>query len=135
MKLSVEIADSVLDGAVQKGIEGLINETITQIAKDAISSYLSDPKVMEKILFKERQYYSSGPELRNEIVRILENSFTADEVEKYRKMLFAAVEQRGEDIMIKTLASIFSNMLMTEPAKVDLQVQLAQLATKIETHN
>jgi len=135
MKLSVEIADSVLDGAVQKGIEGLSNETITQIAKDAISSYLSDPKVMEKILFKERQYYSSGPELRNEIVRILENSFTADEVEKYRKMLFAAVEQRGEDIMIKTLASIFSNMLMTEPAKVDLQVQLAQLATKIETHN
>lgn len=124
-----------MDGAVQKGIEGLSNETITQIAKDAISSYLSDPKVMEKILFKERQYYSSGPELRNEIVRILENSFTADEVEKYRKMLFAAVEQRGEDIMIKTLASIFSNMLMTEPAKVDLQVQLAQLATKIETHN
>ena len=135
MKLSVEIADSVLDGAVQKGIEGLSNETITQIAKDAISSYLSDPKVMEKILFKERQYFSSETELRKEIVKILENSFTADEVEKYRKMLFAAVEQRGEDIMIRTLASIFSNMLMTESAKVNLQVQLAQLATKIETHN
>ena len=135
MKLSVEIADSVLDGAVQKGIEGLSNETITQIAKDAISSYLSDPKVMEKILFRERQYFSSETELRKEIVKILENSFTADEVEKYRKMLFAAVEQRGEDIMIRTLASIFSNMLMTESAKVNLQVQLAQLATKIETHN
>lgn len=124
-----------MDGAVQKGIEGLSNETITQIAKDAISSYLSDPKVMEKILFKERQYFSSETELRKEIVKILENSFTADEVEKYRKMLFAAVEQRGEDIMIRTLASIFSNMLMTESAKVNLQVQLAQLATKIETHN
>ena len=130
MKLSIDIDDAELNEVITNGIKELSNETITDLAKEALNSYLQTNDGIEGIIYRgKRNAWDPTPELRPEIVQMLQNSFDKEEVEVYRAKIFKALEERGGDLMIKVLAEVFSRFLMTEDTKRDIAYSLSRIAS------
>ena len=128
MKLSIDIDDAELNEIITSGIKGLSTETITDLAKEALNSYLQTKEGIEGVIYKGKRNVWDTPELRPEIVQMLQNSFDKKEVEVYRAKIFKALEERGGDLMIKVLAEIFSRFLMTEDTKQDIAYAISRVA-------
>ena len=128
MKLSIDIDDAELNEIITSGIKGLSTETITDLAKEALNSYLQTKEGIEGVIYKGKRNVWDTPELRPEIVQMLQNSFDKKEVEVYRAKIFKALEERGGDLMIKILAEIFSRFLMTEDTKQDIAYAISRVA-------
>lgn len=128
MKLSIDIDDAELNEVITSGIKGLSTETITDLAKEALNSYLQTNEGIEGVIYRGKRNVWDTPELRPEIVQMLQNSFDKEEVEVYRAKIFKALEERGGDLMIKVLAEVFSRFLMTEDTKRDIAVAISRVA-------
>ena len=129
MQITVDINDESLKAAMEKGISGLSNEQLTEMAKEAMQAYMIDPRNINDIIFRYRNSFSS-PELRQELVDMLTKSFTKEEVEEYRQVLFRTIDKYGDRLLVKTLAEIFGNMLMTEDMKHKLCAQMWKISRK-----
>lgn len=131
MQVTININDHDLKTAVERGIAALSTETISDLAKEALTAYMMDPKNMHELIFRKSSYgYSNEPIVRDYIQKMITNSFSADEVSEYRQKLFDVIENHGDQLLTSTLARIFSNMLMNESVKADLAVKFAELANK-----
>lgn len=129
MQITVDINDESLKAAMEKGISGLSNEQLTEMAKEAMQAYMMDPKNINDIIFRYRNSFSS-PELRPELFAMLTKSFTKEEVEEYRQVLFRTIDKHGDRLLVKTLAEIFGNLLMTEDMKRNLCAQMWEISRK-----
>lgn len=131
MQITVNIDDMALNAALEKGIQGLSNETITDMAKEALQSYMMVPRNLENMIFSQSIGYGySRPEIRQEIMNALMNSFTEDEIKEYRQKIFETIEKHGDHLLTQTLAQIFTNMLMTESVKNELAVRINSIANR-----
>lgn len=123
MTLSIDINDQELKEVVEKGIKELSSETVGEIAKEAIKNYMQDPEVMKKLLFEREQGYGytyfSNPQ--KWFLDLFANCFSPEEIQEYRQKMLSVVEQDKEGIIIKTLAEIFSKMLVTDEFRYTLQ--------------
>lgn len=129
MKLSIDIDDAELNEVITNGIKGLSTETITDLAKEALNSYLQTKEGIEGVIYRGKRNAWDTPELRPEIVKMLQNSFDKEEVEVYRAKIFKALEERGGDLMVKVLAEVFSRLLMTDDIKQDISYAISRVAT------
>ena len=129
MTLSIDINDQELKEVVEKGIKELSSETVGEIAKEAIKNYMQDPEVMKKLLFERSENYGygytcySGPQ--KWFLDLFTNCFTPEEIQEYRQKMLSVVEQEKEGIIIKTLAEIFSKMLVTDEFRYTLQSMIS----------
>ena len=128
MQITVNIDDESLKAAMEKGIQGLSNEQLTEMAKEAMQAYMMDPRNLENIVFYKRNYITGTDKIRPEIMKMLLDSFTKEEVEEYRQKIFKLIDVYGDRLMVRALAEIFGNMLMTEEAKQKLSLQMWQMA-------
>lgn len=137
MKISIDINDADFNEAIEKGVKGLSEETITNLAKEAISSYLQTKDGIEALVFKDRissysnAYSYVNKDVRPEILKMLESSFTKDEVEEYRQKIFSVFDDNGKGLLIDVLARIFANMLADYDFKNDIYSRISQLASAI----
>ena len=124
MNLTINVDDQEFSKIIENGIKGLSNETITELAKNAISEYLSNERVIQALAFdKERWGYGSEfGRPRDWFVRLLGNSFSQEEVAEYRKKFFNLVDKNGKEIVISAISEAFANMLITDGLKTDLQL-------------
>ena len=129
MKLSIDIDDAELNEVITRGIKELSTETITDLAKEALNSYLQTNEGIEGVIYRGKRNAWDTPELRPEIVQMLKNSFDKEEVEVYRAKIFKALEERGGDLMVKVLAEVFSRFLMTEDTRMDIANAISRVAT------
>ena len=132
MQITVDINDDALREAMEKGVKGLSEETLTNMAKEALQAYMLDPKNIDDLVFRysKDRYYNQNAEVRPEILKLLMNSFSKEEIEEYRQKLFQAIDKHGDRLLVRTLAEIFSGMLMTESAKSELSMQMWKLANE-----
>jgi hypothetical protein len=132
MQITVDINDDALREAMEKGVKGLSEETLTEMAKEALQAYMLDPKNIDDLVFRHRRngYYSQDADVRPEIMKLLMNTFSKKEIEEYRQKLFQAIDKHGDQLLVRTLAEIFSGMLMTESAKMELSNQMLKIANK-----
>lgn len=131
MQLTINIDDHDLKTAVERGITALSTETISELAKEALTAYMMDPKNMRELVFRKSSYgYSNEPVLRDYVQKMIANSFSAKEISNYRQKLFDVIEKDGNQLLTSTLAQIFSNMLMSETVKMDLAQRFAEMAAK-----
>ena len=128
MQITVDINDESLKAAMEKGISGLSNEQLTEMAKEAMQAYMMDPRNLENIVFDKRNYITGTDKIRPEIMKMLLDSFTKEEVEEYRQKIFKLIDIYGDRLMVRTLAEIFGNMLMTEDAKNKLTMTMWRMA-------
>ena len=131
MQLTINVDDHDLKTAVERGIAALSTETISDLAKEALTAYMMDPKNMRELIFRKSSYgYSNEPVLRDYVQQMITNSFSAEEISNYRQKLFDVIEKDGNQLLTSTLAQIFSNMLMSETVKMDLAQRFAEMAGK-----
>ena len=132
MQITVDINDDALREVMEKGVKGLSEETLTEMAKEALQAYMLDPKNIDDLVFRYRRngYYSQDADVRPEIMKLLMNTFSKKEIEEYRQKLFQAIDKHGDQLLVRTLAEIFSGMLMTESAKMELSNQMWKIANK-----
>lgn len=131
MQLTINVDDHDLKTAVERGIAALSTETISELAKEALTAYMMDPKNMRELVFRKSSYgYSNEPVLRDYVQNMIVNSFSAEEISNYRQKLFDVIEKDGNQLLTSTLAQIFSNMLMSETVKMDLAQRFAEMAAK-----
>lgn len=132
MQITVDINDDALKETMEKGVKGLSEETLTEMAKEALQAYMLDPNNINDLVFtyKRKGYYDQNADVRPEIMKLLMNSFSKEEVEEYRQKLFQAIDKHGDKLLVRTLAEIFSGMLMTESAKMELSNQMWKIANK-----
>lgn len=131
MQLTINVDDHDLKTAVERGIAALSTETISDLAKEALTAYMMDPKNMRELVFRKSSYgYSNEPVPRDYVQKMIANSFSAEEISNYRQKLFDVIEKDGNQLLTSTLAQIFSNMLMSETVKMDLAQRFAEMATK-----
>ena len=133
MQITVDINDDALRETMEKGVKGLSEETLTNMAKEALQAYMLDPKNIDDLVFWSRRnsYYNQNNEVRPEIMKMLMNSFSKEEVEEYRQKLFQAIDKHGDQLLVRTLAEIFSGMLMTESATSELSMQMWKIANEV----
>lgn len=89
---------------------------------------MMDPRNLENIVFDKRNYITGTDKIRPEIMKMLLDSFTKEEVEEYRQKIFRLIDTQGDRLMVRTLAEIFGNMLMTEEAKYKLSKQMWEMS-------
>lgn len=131
MQLTINVDDHDLKTAVERGIAALSTETISDLAKEALTAYMMDPKNMRELVFRKSSYgYSNEPVLRDYVQKMIANSFSAEEISNYRQKLFDVIEKDGNQLLTSTLAQIFSNMLMSETVKMDLAQRFAEMSGK-----
>ena len=136
MVLNIEFDDKELTEILSNGIKNLSEEAITELSKKAIENYLSSDAGIKKIFFTERSldyYYCHGHndrllDIRPEIMKIILNSFSEEDISKYREAMFKVLDEQFPNLMISAVAQVFSNMLMTEDAKQKLSMELTTLA-------
>lgn len=127
MQITVDINDDALREAMEKGVKGLSNEQLAEIAKEAVMTYMTDSNNIQEIVF-ERNVYSRETRVRPEFLKMLMNSFSQNEIEAYRQKMFDVIEKHGEKLLTNTLAQVFSSMLLTEEFKNELSVQMWKLS-------
>lgn len=132
MQITVDINDDALREAMEKGVKGLSEETLTDMAKEALQAYMLDPKNIDDLVFRysRDRYYNQDAEVRPEIMKLLMNSFSKEEIEEYRQKMFQVIDKHGDHLLVRTLAEIFGNMLLTESARNELSVQMWKIANE-----
>lgn len=128
MQLTINIEDKDLNDLVTKGVKGLSEETLTDLAKQALMNYLTSKEGLEAILYgAPGRYYGETREMRSYIVKMLTESFTKEEVEQYRQKLFQTMENDFGRLMSDTLAKVFVNMLCTDEFKSELYINVNRM--------
>ena len=120
MTLSFEISDEDLNEIVKKGVKNLSDETITSIAKEAISAYLTQERVLDGILFENYGGYSRYDEPKRWFLDMLKNSFSDDEVKKYREMFLSTVRANRQEIVVEALGQVFADKLVNDQMKHEM---------------
>jgi len=124
MNLTINVDDQEFSKIIENGIKGLSNETITELAKNAVSEYLSNERVIQALIF-EKDRFGYGTNLDNPrgwFIRLVENSFSIEEIAEYRKKFFNLVDRNGKEIVISAIAEAFANLLVDDGMKTNLKI-------------
>lgn len=69
MNVTVELNDDQMSNMIKEGIEGLDAETKQELVVSAIKKYLSEPNVMNKLIFSQTGYgYNTPSQFFRELV-------------------------------------------------------------------
>lgn len=133
MQLTVNIEDKDLNDLITQGVKGLSEETLTDLAKEALMNYLTSKEGLEAILYgAPSRYYGESREMRSYIVKMLTESFTKEEVEQYRQKLFQTMENSFDKLMSDTLAKVFINMLCSSEFKNELYSNMYRMINEVK---
>lgn len=130
MQLTVNIEDKDLNEVITKGIKGLSEETLTELAKEALMNHLMSEKGLEAMIYEPTRNYYDRRDLNRNIQSMLTNSFTKEEVEEYRQKLFQVMEKDCDRLISDTLTKVFINMMVTEDFKQELWYNIHSLIQK-----
>ena len=120
MTVSFDISDEDLNEIVKKGVKNLSDETVTSIAKEAISAYLSRDDVLDAILFDKYNGYSRYDSPKTWFLDMLKNSFKDEEVAEYRKEFLTMVRMNKQEIVIEVLGRLFAEKLVNDEMKYEM---------------
>lgn len=133
MQLTVNIEDKDLNDLITQGVKGLSEETLTDLAKEALMNYLTSKEGLEAILYgAPSRYYGETREMRSYIVKMLTESFTKEEVEQYRQKLFQTMENNFDKLMSDTLAKVFINMFCSSEFKNELYSSMYRMISEVK---
>lgn len=133
MQLTVNIEDETLNDLITQGVKSLSEETLTDLAKEALMNHLMSKEGLEAILYgAPTRYYGETRELRSYITKMLTNSFTKEEVEQYRQKLFQTMENDFDKLMSNTLAKVFVNMFCTNEFQNELYNSMYRMINEVK---
>lgn len=112
MNITVNIDDTQMSKLINDGINALDNETVTNIARQALCKAFENPELSRLILFEKRGIYSD-PELRQWAKNAISQSLTTADYEKFKALVFETIDKHAKDIIVETLAKTLTDNLFT----------------------
>ena len=112
MNITVNIDDTQMSKLINDGINALDDETVTNIARQALCKAFEDPELSRLILFEKRSIYGDLA-LRQWAENAISQSLTTADYEKFKDIVFEALGEHAKDIIIETLAKTLTNNLFT----------------------
>lgn len=110
MNITINIDDTQMSKLVNDGINALDNETVTNIAKQSLCEAFKDTELARDILFERKNYYY---ELRGWAQTAIAKALTTADYEKFKALVFEAIDKHAKDIIIETLARTLTDSLFT----------------------
>lgn len=128
MQLTINIEDEELQKVVQRGIDNLSDESVAEIAKEAITQFLMQPDAMAMMAFeKQNGLYSTRPDYdrpRKWFENLLASVFTPEDFKAEKTAILGELVKDRKNILIEVLAASFSRNLLTYEMQAELQRQL-----------
>lgn len=125
MNVTVELNDDQLSNMIKEGIEGLDAETKQELVVSAIKKYLSEPNVMNKLIFSQSGYNYNTPSqfFRELVAKNIENS----KIKELQDQMIDYAAKNKSDILCKVLADTIAQSVMTESFKEMLAARLGRI--------
>ena len=112
MNITVNIDDTQMSKLINDGINALDNETVTNIARQALCKAFEDPELSKLILFERCGTYSNL-ELRQWAKNAISQSLATADYEKFKALVFETIGKHAKDIIVETLAKTLTDNLFT----------------------
>ena len=133
MQVTINLNDEELEEIIVKGVKNLSQSTIDALAKEALFKYLSQPTIMEKLVFEQINYYSDKYCPKSWVTDMIANGFDLDEMAEYRSKLLDTIkdEEKRKEILEETFAKALSSVLFNREIQTDFYQALLKI-TNIE---
>ena len=125
MNVTVELNDEQLSALITEGIQNLDAETKQELVISAIKKYLSEPSVMNKLIFSQPGYSYNAPSqfFRELVAKNVENS----KIKELQDQMIDYAAKNKSDILCKVLADTIAQSVMTEGFKSMLAARLGRI--------
>lgn len=110
MNITVNIDNTQMSKIINDGINALDDETVTNIARQSLCEAFKNTELARDILFERKNYYY---ELREWAQTAIAKALTTSDYEKFKALVFEAIDKNAKDIIIETLAKTLTNNLFT----------------------
>ena len=110
MNITVNIDDTQMSKLINDGINAIDDETVKNIAKQSLCEAFKNTELARDILFERKNYYY---ELRGWAQTAIAKALTTADYEKFKALVFEAIDKHAKDIIIETLAKTLTNNLFT----------------------
>lgn len=125
MNITVELNDEQMSALITEGIQNLDAETKQELVISAIKKYLSEPGVMNKLIFSQTGYSYNAPSqfFRELVAKNIENS----KIKELQDQMIDYAAKNKSDILCKVLADTIARSVMTEGFKDMLGARLGRI--------
>ena len=125
MNITVELNDEQMSALITEGIQNLDAETKQELVISAIKKYLSEPSVMNKLIFSQTGYNYNTPSqfFRELVAKNIEDS----KIKELQDQMVDYAAKNKSDILCKVLADTIAHSVMTEGFKDMLAARLGRI--------
>ena len=125
MNITVELNDEQMSALITEGIQNLDAETKQELVISAIKKYLSEPSVMNKLIFSQTGYNYNTPSqfFRELVAKNIEDS----KIKELQDQMIDYAAKNKSDILCKVLADTIAHSVMTEGFKDMLAARLGRI--------
>lgn len=125
MNITVELNDEQMSALITEGIQNLDAETKQELVISAIKKYLSEPSVMNKLIFSQTGYSYNAPSqfFKELVAKNVENS----KIKELQDQMIDYAAKNKSDILCKVLADTIAHSIMTEGFKDMLAARLGRI--------
>lgn len=125
MNITVELNDEQMSALITEGIQNLDAETKQELVVSAIKKYLSEPGVMNKLIFSQTGYNYNTPSqfFRELVAKNIEDS----KIKELQDQMIDYAAKNKSDILCKVLADTIARSVMTEGFKDMLGARLGRI--------
>lgn len=133
MNVTVELNDEQLSALIKEGIQNLDAETKQELVVSAIKKYLSDPNVMNKLIFSQTGYSYSAPSqfFRELVAKNIDDS----KIKELQDQMIDYAAKNKADILCKVLADTLAQSVMTSEFRDMLAVRLGRIENALFPNN
>lgn len=125
MNVTVELNDEQLSALITEGIQNLDAETKQELVISAIKKYLSEPSVMNKLIFSQTGYnYNAPSQFFRELV---DKNIEGSKIKELQDQMIDYAAKNKSDILCKVLADTIAHSIMTEGFKDMLAARLGRI--------
>lgn len=133
MNVTVELNDEQLSALITEGIQNLDAETKQELVVSAIKKYLSEPGVMNKLIFSQTGYNYNTPSqfFRELVAKNIEDS----KIKELQDQMIDYAAKNKSEILCKVLADTVARSVMTEGFKDMLAARLGRIENTLFPNN
>lgn len=133
MNVTIELNDEQLSALIKEGIQNLDAETKQDLVVSAIEKYLSDPNVMNKLIFSQTGYNCNIPSqfFKELITKNIENS----KIKELQDQMIDYAAKNKSDILCKVLADTLAQSVLTDGFRDMLAARLGRIEDTLFPNN
>lgn len=130
MELVLKIDDKELESAIMTDLRSLSPEQVSEVTLKAMETYLSDPRVMERLIFQQSSYSYDRNKPTELIVNML-MKYDGQTLSDFQNLIIDYFKEHYPDILLDAMKLAFSKQLMSYEFSKNLDQALAIMDARL----